>query len=46
MISHDSIADHDGDYAELSEEESRDDIESSEEERSLNNNSQDHSEQL
>lgn len=39
MISHDSIADHDGDYAELSEEESRDDIESSEEERSLNNNS-------
>lgn len=39
MISHDSMADHDGDDAELSEEESRDDIESSEEERPSNSNS-------
>lgn len=39
MISQDSRADHDGDDAELSEEESRDDIESSEEERPLNSNS-------
>ena len=46
MISQDSRADHDGDDAELSEEESRDDIESFEEERPLYSNSQDHAEQL
>lgn len=39
MISHDSIADHDVDDAELSEEESREDIESSEEERPSKSNS-------
>lgn len=46
MISHDSLADHDGNDAELSEEESRDDIESSEGEIPYNSNSQDHAEQL